>query len=239
MPRLSKLKKRGAVPRFFTLIELLVVVTIIAVLASLLLPSLMKAKRMARLVSCQSNLHTMGMIVACYGGDNDAMLPPYDGDLWYSLMIGEVGTVGASQTPKKPLWRMWSAMVPYGYKGEISQCPVKGNNWKTTYKTDGSGSSTYGYRMAQGTPSDLDVQWYHPPPGAPIPLTPLRFNQNLVTSAKAVIADNSDKPGSVVSASYNNHAFADRTVESVNVLYLDGHTALLKSPNTITWGGFW
>ncbi len=76
MPRLSKLKKRGVSPRFFTLIELLVVITIIAVLASILLPSLAKAKQQARLVLCQNNLHNIFLFVSVYADDNNSFAPP-------------------------------------------------------------------------------------------------------------------------------------------------------------------
>lgn len=53
----------------FTLVELLVVIAIIAVLISILLPSLRRAREAAISVQCQSNLRQIGMAMMQYAGD--------------------------------------------------------------------------------------------------------------------------------------------------------------------------
>jgi len=58
----------------FTLIELLVVVAIIALLISILLPSLAKAKERARRASCLSNFHQQGVGFSAYSTDNRQVL---------------------------------------------------------------------------------------------------------------------------------------------------------------------
>ena len=59
----------------FTLIELLVVVAIIAILVSILLPSLSKSKELARNASCLVNQRNIYMVMRLYGTDNNGSLP--------------------------------------------------------------------------------------------------------------------------------------------------------------------
>jgi len=63
-------KKKG-----FTLIELLVVISIIALLLSILMPSLQKVKQQARILVCKSNLHQLGVANVSYAADNNDWFP--------------------------------------------------------------------------------------------------------------------------------------------------------------------
>lgn len=61
--------------RAFTLIELLVVIAIIALLLSVVVPSLRMAKQKAREVTCRSNLRQWGILYVLYSQDYEGSLP--------------------------------------------------------------------------------------------------------------------------------------------------------------------
>jgi prepilin-type N-terminal cleavage/methylation domain-containing protein/prepilin-type processing-associated H-X9-DG protein len=70
-----KLSSPDRISQAFTLVELLVVISIIAILAALLLPTLGRAKESARATVCLSNLHQVGVALQIYVSENNNKLP--------------------------------------------------------------------------------------------------------------------------------------------------------------------
>ena len=74
-PPLSRWARGRTHNAAFTLIELLVVVAIIAILASMLLPGLARAKGAARSVQCLNQMRQLGLAVGLYADENEDEFP--------------------------------------------------------------------------------------------------------------------------------------------------------------------
>lgn len=85
---------------FFTLIELLVVIAIIAILASLLLPGLRKARETSQQIACSGNMKQCGVAMQSYLNDSNGWFPP--ASTWpgsvpiWSMKIQSLGYAGTS-----------------------------------------------------------------------------------------------------------------------------------------------
>jgi general secretion pathway protein G len=117
----------------FTLVELLVVIGIVALLISILLPALNKARSAANTVACASNLRQIGQAFMMYTQDgNKGYLPsPYTSEVWpdstwmYKLQ---------PYLSRKKSSGVTADNYALAYDG-VFRCPGKGN-WSLAGPTD-------------------------------------------------------------------------------------------------------
>ena len=148
-PRPQRLNPRI---RGFTLVELLVVIGIIALLISILLPSLSKARQQANRVACASNLRQLGMAMLGYTNDNKDYFPHCAGQ---NIQLPTAQAAGApydwlywernSDNPKRDITQ--SSIVPYiggSFTPKVFICPSD----DTTYRSRPlDGPYRYSYTM--------------------------------------------------------------------------------------------
>ncbi len=108
----------------FTLIELLVVIAIIAILASMLLPALSKARAAAQSIKCTNQLKQLGLSYIMYAGDND-----------------DYGPGPRLEDGTNEFKFIWVALDPYlsgGYSNGNWYCPSENKATVSGYMNDGS-----------------------------------------------------------------------------------------------------
>ncbi|MEX2213125.1 MAG: type II secretion system protein [Phycisphaeraceae bacterium] len=115
-------------PRAFTLVEMLVVISLIALLISMLLPSLGRSRYEARLSKCASNWRQWTIAAQAYDNDNAGYLPRFDIPQSIGLNVWGVGN------------GLLPSMRYYGVQPAMWFCPQTDQSnlpwWMAPYKVD-------------------------------------------------------------------------------------------------------
>ena len=211
--------------RGFTLIEVLVVVAIIALLISILLPSLRKSRDNVKCVVCKTNLHDLGLGCNMYAAASNAWYPltPYIGSnlwvtvdnpaaddnlfvLWFSKYLPDVKTFNCPATTHKIRTPSRIVRVPtaYGVRFDIYTAGSTSvvNDFERLGQYDGTGGHGTSYKWGgwystPGTTVDINRWWHVAKYKLVHDASPYRANVGIRPPFKQVLLNDADDSDSM------------------------------------------
>lgn len=146
--------------RGFTLIELLVVISVIALLLSILMPSLQKAKRAAQRVVCVSNIKSQTILQLAYASANKGKFPAHSD--FSPLYVSSWNTATA---PANQYSQVYACLKSYVDNPRIFLCPIvaadcRSKNYDLGVFTTASGGSPPWVTWGYGNSRTQQYPWY-------------------------------------------------------------------------------
>ena len=224
----------------FTLVELLVVIGIIALLVSILLPTLNRARQSAQQIKCASNLRQIGLAVTMYANETKGYFPyptttQGEQQLWFTAIDKYLISLPiAGRNPGNP-----NAATPQRTYHEYKQCVV----WEDfTGQVNAGGTQHAGKESAKTYKmnSHLRRRW---PTRSHAKVTQVRKPTEFVLVGDAHSLDvTGDHPNPTQNIKESNDLSfevgdpddqagpAIRHKGGANILFVDGHVELIKLP---------
>lgn len=217
----------------FTLIELLVVIAIIAILVTILVPTLSKARELAREGACQANMSAVGKNIPIYGGSNK------DADNFPVLATDADPTVAYAGTEHADtLWNAGTTVSSIGYNAmqnvwvliasalggpELFTCPSDATAGAVKRGT----GATWKYGWTDDSQFSYGMHWPYAKQGATNnPCNPKDQNLN---GALVIMADRNTggavNPNAATPVPHANHGLG------CTVLHKGGWVSWYSSPN--------